>query len=101
METTLLLPTLDGQQLRTLTFQVANVIKALGSVSQMEKAGNRVVFDSDGGFVQSKDTGEKLWLEEEDGVYILPLMVGPPKELDRYKDEMRKGQHKGFHRQGR
>ena len=39
--------TLDGQQRRSMTFQVASVKKALGSVSQMEKNGNKLVFDQD------------------------------------------------------
>ena len=36
--------TLDGQQRRSMTFQVARVKKALGSVSQMVKNGNKLVF---------------------------------------------------------
>ena len=39
--------TLDGQQRRSMTFQVARVKKALGSVSQMVKNGNKIVFDQD------------------------------------------------------
>ena len=35
--------TLDGQQRRSMTFQVARVKKALGSVSQMVKNGNKLV----------------------------------------------------------
>ena len=37
--------TFDGQQRRSMTFQVARVKKALGSVSQMVKNGNKLVFD--------------------------------------------------------
>ena len=36
--------TLDGQQRRSMTFQVARVKKALGSASQMVKNGNKLVF---------------------------------------------------------
>ena len=39
--------TLDGQQRRSMTFQVARVKKALGLVSQMVKNGNKLVFDQD------------------------------------------------------
>ena len=39
--------TLDGQQRRSMTFQVARVKKALGSVSQMVKNGNKLVLDQD------------------------------------------------------
>ena len=36
--------TLDGQQRRSIIFQVARVKEALASVSQMVKNGNRLVF---------------------------------------------------------
>ena len=36
--------TLDGQQRRSMIFQVARVKKALGSVSHMVKNGNKLVF---------------------------------------------------------
>ena len=39
--------TLDGQQRRSMTFQVARVNKALGSVSQMVKNGNKLAFDQE------------------------------------------------------
>ena len=39
--------TFDGQQRRSMTFQVARVKKALGSVSHMVKNGNKLVVDQD------------------------------------------------------
>ena len=59
--------TLDGQQRRSMTFQVARVKKALGSVSQMVKNGNKLVFDQDSSgkdtsYIQNKRTNEKIWL---------------------------------------
>ena len=76
--------TLDGQHCRTMTFQLAKVRKALGSVSQMVRNGNRLVFDQDAqgkdiSFVQNKKSGEKIWLRQENGVYVLDLLVGPPR----------------------
>ena len=49
------------------TFQVARVKKALGSVSQMVKNGNKLVFDQDSSgkdtsYIQNKRTNEKHWL---------------------------------------
>ena len=92
--------TLDGQHCRTMTFQVAKVKKALGSVSQMVRNGNRLVFDQDAqgkdiSYVQNKKSGEKIWLRMENGVYVLDLMVGPPRQS-------RTPQHREphFHRQG-
>ena len=50
-ENMLLVSTSDGTQLRKMTFQVANVNKALGSVSKMVRNGNRVVFDTSGSYI--------------------------------------------------
>ena len=59
--------TLDGQHRRSMTFQVARVKKALGSLSQMVKDGNQLVFDQDSSgkdvsYIQNKRTNEKIWL---------------------------------------
>ena len=59
------------------------VKKALGSVSQMVKNGNRLVFDQDSSvkdtsYIQNKRSNEKIWLRQENGVYVLDLMVAPP-----------------------
>ena len=86
--------------MRKMDFQVTNVTKALGSVSRMVRHGNRVVFDMDesgvsNSYIEKKDTGEKLWLRERNGVYVLDLLVAPPGyagEVDNY------GQPKGFTR---
>ena len=55
-ERTLLLSTSDGAQLRRVTFQVANVNKAHGSVSKMVRSGNGVVFDASGSDIENKMT---------------------------------------------
>ena len=75
--------TFDGQQRRSMTFQVARVKKALGSASQMVKNGNKLVFDQDSSgkdtsYIQNKRTNEKIWLRQENGVYVVDLMVAPP-----------------------
>ena len=83
-----------------MDFQVTNVTKALGSVSGMVKNRNKVVFDMDDegyvcSYIESKDTGDKLWLRERNGVYVLDVLVAPPwyqGEVDQY------GQPKGFTR---
>ena len=41
----------------------------------MVQAGNKVVFDSDGSFIEDKLTGEKMWLKEENGMYRLRMWV--------------------------
>ena len=57
------------------------VSKALGSVSQMCRNGHRVVFnppwDPNGSYIQHLESGEKLWLEENNGMYMLNTKVAP------------------------
>ena len=75
--------TVDGQQRRSMIFQVARVKKALGSVNQMVKKGNKLVFEQDSSGedmsdIQNKQCNEKIWLRHENSVYVLDLMVAPP-----------------------
>ena len=70
--------TSDGAQLRKVTFQVANVNKAFGSVSKMVRNGNRVVFVTSGSYTEDKLTKDILWLRKRDGVYVVDMMVAPP-----------------------
>ena len=66
---------------RDMNFIVCSVTKALGSVSQMCRAGNRVVFnppwDPEGSYIENEHTGERLWLEEQGGLYVLHAKVAP------------------------
>ena len=48
------LTTSDGEQFKKVTFQVANVNKALGSGSKMVRSGSRVVFDTSGSYIENK-----------------------------------------------
>ena len=43
---------------RSITAQVCDVNKALLSVQKVVKAGNRVVFEEEGSYIESKGTGE-------------------------------------------
>ena len=61
-----------------MTFQFANVSKALGLVSKIVSNGNRVVFDAGGSHIDSLWSGDKLWLREENGVYVFDMLVAPP-----------------------
>ena len=87
---------LDGSKY-TMTFQVAGVSKALGAVSRIAGAGNRVVFDDPntvGSFIENKPTGKKTPLRQHNGVYYMDVWVKPGHGYD--NDE----QNQGFHRQG-
>ena len=72
--------TQEGAQ-RDMKFTVCDVPKALASVSQMCKAGNRVLFNppcsAEGSVIQHIDTGKRFWLHEENGLYMLSTRVAP------------------------
>ena len=57
----------------TMTFQVADVKGALGSVHRICEAGNRVVFDDDGSYIECKSTKSKSVIDKVNGVYYLYL----------------------------
>ena len=67
--------------MRDMSFTACSVTKALGSVSQMCRASNRVVFnppwDQAGSYTENEQTGERLWLEEQGGLYVLHAKVAP------------------------
>jgi hypothetical protein len=57
----------------TMTFQVADVKGALGSVHRICEAGNRVVFDDEGSYIECKSTKSKSVIDKVNGVYYLYL----------------------------
>ena len=68
-----------------MTLQVAPVNKALGSVHQMVRRGNKVTFDTDesGRDVSSivhEANGQHIPLRVENGVYVLDMLVASPNE---------------------
>ena len=58
-----------------MTVQICAVNKTLMSVSQVVAQGNRVVFDDEGSYIEDKASGEKLWMEEAVGMYMLKMWV--------------------------
>ena len=66
---------------RDMKFIVCPVTKALGSVSQMCQIGHRVVFnppwDEDGSYIEHIETGERIWMEQHNGLYVLNTKVAP------------------------
>ena len=62
---------------KNITAQVCSVNKALLSVSKAVKAGNRVVFDDSGSFIENKESGERIWLKQQGGIYTLDVGVAP------------------------
>ena len=60
---------------RSITAQVCDVNKALLSVKKVVAAGNRVVFDDGGSYIEDKSTGERMWMIENNGMYMLKLWI--------------------------
>ena len=63
---------------KRMILQVCDVTQGLLSVSKVAKAGNRVVFDDNGSFIQNKNSGDITWMEERGGMYMLTLWVKRP-----------------------
>ena len=60
---------------RSLKAQMCDVNKALLSVHKLVQAGNRVVFDESGSYIEDRTTHEKMWLQEKGGMYMLKMWV--------------------------
>ena len=78
--------------MRDMKFTVCNVSKALGSVSQMCRTGHRAGFNprwsEQGSYIELVGIGEKIWLQEEGGLYVLRTKVAPShKQTGRQKAE--------------
>ena len=58
-----------------ITAQVCGVNKPLLSVSKIVAAGNRVVFDPDGSYIEDTESGEKVWLKNQGGMYMIKMWV--------------------------
>ena len=63
----------EGAVARRMKAQVGEVSKTLLSVRSILQAGNKVVFDSEGSYIEDKGSGERGWLKEEGGMYILKM----------------------------
>ena len=72
----------DGRS-KSMNFQVTDCKKPLASVSKIVDKGNRVVFDSDGSYIQNKVTGEMMKLERERGTYIMIVEYETSEEVAR------------------
>ena len=65
-----------------LTLQVADVVRILGSVRQMVKAGNRVAFDEEGSYIEHKASKKKTSLYEKGGGYAFAMNVRKESKSD-------------------
>lgn len=81
------------------TFQVADVTRALCSISRVCDQGNRVVFESGGGWIESSD-GRRTAFKRENNVYVLELHVHDP-GTGNVDDQAHGRDTSGFARQSR
>lgn len=58
-----------------LTMQVAEVNRAILSVSKAVDAGNRVIFDDRWSYIEDKRTGQRTALQRRGGLYVLESWV--------------------------
>ena len=65
----------EGGQEITFKAQVTDVHRPLMSVSRICDKGNRVVFESQGGYIESLATGEKIHVHRDHNVYRLQVEV--------------------------
>lgn len=58
---------------RKIPAQICDVNKGLLSVVKMVNAGNTVVFSKSGSFIEDDNSGERISINEENGVYVLSM----------------------------
>ena len=64
--------TQEGFQ-KNINAQVCDVNKALLSVRRLVDAGNKVVFDKNGSYIEDSVRKEKMHLVEKQGMYVLKV----------------------------
>ena len=78
---------------RDMRFTISDVSKALGHVSQMCRAGHKVVFnlpwDPMGSYIQHMQIGEKMWMEEQNGLYVLSTKIAPAERQSSLRQDHR------------
>ena len=65
-----------------LTVQITDVTKALGSVGKICEAGNRVVFEPDGGYVENMNSSKKTMFYKDGLAYRMDMWVKAKNQED-------------------
>ena len=69
---------MESGEVRGVTAQVCDVNKALMSVRKMVNAGNRVVFEPDGGYIENVANGSRIAMTDKGGMYTIKMWVQKP-----------------------
>ena len=62
-------------RLSAMTFNEADVKKPLASAVEIAKAGNRIVLQADGGYIENAKTGEKMKVDVDKNVYVYQVQM--------------------------
>ena len=65
----------EGGSVGGITLQLTDVLKPLASVSQICEAGNRVVFEDTGGYIENIKSGTRTPIRKAGKAYKLDLWV--------------------------
>ena len=57
----------------SMTFNVAGVCKPLASAAKVVEAGNRIVMDPSGSYIENVKTGERMQLRKKKGVFVFEV----------------------------
>ena len=68
----------ESGELRTMTFQVADVTKPLASAGRITARGHRIVLDDDDSYIMHKTTHRKVPLYKKGNVFVMRVNVMPP-----------------------
>ena len=60
-------------RLSSMTFNVAGVCKPLASAAKVVEAGNRIIMDPEGSYVENVKTGERMQLRIKKGVFVFDV----------------------------
>ena len=63
----------ESERPKSILFNVANVAKPLAAAGKVVEAGNKIVLDEEGSYVENKKTGERMKLRKDRGVYVLDV----------------------------
>ena len=63
----------EGGVQKKMTAQVTEVDRSLLSVRKMVNAGNTVVFSEEGPYIISNVTKHKIWMKDEDGMFMFSM----------------------------
>ena len=72
-------------QTRSVDFSVCSVRRPIISVGKAVEKGQRIVFDSDGSYVEDKASGERTAIEKKSGVFVMKMWVVPQPVRDHEK----------------